>query len=431
MIRARCPHVFIIVVTLLGSGLALAQDDVADVPSKRLSVAGDPNMSYFLIGPTASAVPTAGYGLVVIMPGGAGGPDFHPFVKRIYKHALSPEYVVVQPIAVKWSPRQRVVWPTANDNLAYAKFTTEQFVDAVIKAVQGQHKINPLRIFTLSWSSSGPAAYAISLNKDSPIVGSYVAMSVFKPAQLGSLKGAAGHAYFIDHSPQDKVCPFRMAQEASRLLAAEGAQVTLKTYEGGHGWRGSVYPRISAGVKWLEENARPRQAIQEKEPNPAPKETPSEALLHDSFERSSEWTKGANVEGVEYLWDQNQAYKGKASMCLKKTVNRYLPIAEWRRTIPCSGPTALAVSAWVKAADAKKAIIDIQFIDSAGKAMGHEWAAYIGARQASDPAANHDWRQYEGAVTVPTNTRTIAVALQIYGPGNVWFDELLIRQKSN
>jgi RNA polymerase sigma-70 factor (ECF subfamily) len=55
----------------------------------------------------------------------------------------------------------------------------------------------------------------------------------------------------------------------------------------------------------------------------------------------------------------------------------------------------------------------------------------IGAREFSDPAVSHDWKRYEGAVTVPANTKTVAVALQIYGPGAVWFDELLLRQKSN
>jgi hypothetical protein len=43
---------------VLGSvGLASAQPDVADIPSQQLSVAGDPNLSYFLIGPVAKETP--------------------------------------------------------------------------------------------------------------------------------------------------------------------------------------------------------------------------------------------------------------------------------------------------------------------------------------------------------------------------------------
>lgn len=57
-------------------------------------------------------------------------------------------------------------------------------MSAVIKAVQGQHRIDPNRVFTLSWSSSGPAAYAISLQEQSPVVGSYIAMSVIVALQI-------------------------------------------------------------------------------------------------------------------------------------------------------------------------------------------------------------------------------------------------------
>jgi predicted esterase len=413
-----------------GLGPASAQEDVADVPSKRLSLPADPNLAYFLISPTGAEVPAEGYGLLVIMPGGDGGPGFHPFVKRICKYALGGRYVAAQPIAVKWSPRQEIVWPTKNDGLAYAKVTTEQFVDEVIKSVRGQYKINPRRIFTLTWSSSGPAGYAISLQKDSPVVGSYVAMSVFRPERLGSLATAAGRAYFIDHCPQDKVCPFRMAREASRLLSAAGAKVKLNLYSGGHGWQGDVYPRIAAGVHWLEENTRPASAGAEKAPGSAPA-APASTLLHDDFEQPTEWKQGARVGGVEYLWDQKVAYQGRASMSLKKTANRYFPIAEWHRTIAFSGPKALSVSAWVKAQDAWKAVIDVKFLDATGKSLGHEWAVYIGARESNDPPANHEWKEYQGVVNVPAAARSLILALQIYGPGTVWFDALTIQPKQD
>jgi predicted esterase len=425
-----CFHFVFAALILLGTSPAPAQDDVADIPSKRLSLPADPNLAYFLIGPTAAEVPPEGYGLMVIMPGGDGGPDFHPFVKRICKHTLGGRYVAVQPLAVKWSAQQKIVWPTKNDGLAYAKFTTEQFVDEVIKSVRGQYKIDGRKIFTLTWSSSGPAGYAISLQKDSPVVGSYVAMSVFRPERLGSLQAAAGHAYFIDHSPQDKVCPFRMAREASRLLTAAGAKVKLNMYAGGHGWQGDVYPRLSAGIRWLEGNAQPRSAVPEKAPGLTPAPPPS-GLLHDDFEQPTEWKQGARVAGVEYLWDQKQAYQGRASMSLKKRVDRFFPIAEWRRTIPCSGPKVLSVSIWVKAQDARKSTVDVQFLDSSGKSLGHQWATYIGAREPTDPPATHDWKEYQGVVNVPPAARSLTLALQIYGLGAVWFDELVIQPKQD
>ncbi len=266
---------------------ASAQSDVADIPSKQLSLAGDPNLSYFLIGPVAKETPADGYGLIVVLPGGDGKADSLAFVKRVYKNSLGGKYIVAQPIAVKWSPQQAVVWPTQNDALPYVKCTTERFVDEIVKVVREQYKINPLRIFTMSWSSSGPAGYAISLQKDSPIVGSYIAMSVFKPDKLGPLAQARGHAYFIEHSPQDKICPLAMAQEAVRLLTAEGAKVQFNQYTGGHGWRGNVYPRISAAIHWLEKNAQSRGTASEKNPAPAP--------VPESREQQTEGAQGPAV----------------------------------------------------------------------------------------------------------------------------------------
>jgi RNA polymerase sigma factor (sigma-70 family) len=229
--------------------------DVADVPSQDLRAAGDADQRYFLIGPKKDAKPPAeGHGLVVIMPGGDGSADFHPFVRRIYKNALSDRYLAAQPVAVKWTPDQQIVWPTKTNPVTGMKFGTEEFVEAVIEDVAKKHKLDRTRVFTLSWSSSGPAAYAASLQDKRSVTGSLVAMSVFNPKFLPPLKGANGHAYYLYHSPQDRVCPFRMAEQAKTSLAENGAKVRLETYEGGHGWRGDVYNDIRSGVEWLEKN---------------------------------------------------------------------------------------------------------------------------------------------------------------------------------
>jgi predicted esterase len=233
-------------------------DDIKDVPAQDLKIGKDENKRYFLIGPTKDAkAPAAGFGLVVVMPGGPGTADFHPFVKRIYKNAIPEGYVVAQPVAVKWNAKQEIVWPTAKDKDAIdgLKFTTEEFVDAVIGDVSAKHKINPARVFTLSWSSSGPAAYATSL-ANPKVRGSFVAMSVFKPDRLPKLDAAKGHAYFLYHSPDDRVCPYRMAEQAKKDLEKAGAKVKLEDYDGGHGWRGPLYDNIAIGIKWLESNAK-------------------------------------------------------------------------------------------------------------------------------------------------------------------------------
>jgi uncharacterized protein (TIGR03067 family) len=231
------------------------EDDVADVPSQDLRAGKDENKRYFLIGPGKDARrPKEGYRLVVILPGGPGSADFHPFVKRIYKYALPNGYLAAQPVAIKWTDEQAIVWPTRKNRVEGMKFSTEEFVAAVIKEVAAKHKVNPKRVFTLSWSSSGPAAYAISLS-DKGVTGSFIAMSVFNPRFLPPLEKARGHAYYLYHSPDDRVCPYRMAEQAARDLKEKEAKVKLTTYEGGHGWRGALYQNMRQGIEWLEQNS--------------------------------------------------------------------------------------------------------------------------------------------------------------------------------
>jgi predicted esterase len=243
----------------LPPGRLVAQEDVADIPAQDLRADKDDNKRYFLVGPhPGAAAPKEGYGLLVVLPGGGGGADFHPFVKRIYKNSIPNGYLLAQPVAVKWTDKQQIVWPTDKNRVDGMKFSTEEFVGAVIKDAGGRLKLDPRHVFTLTWSSSGPAAYAISLSSKG-VTGSFIAMSVFKPDLLPPLEQAKGHGYFLYHSPDDRVCPFRMAQQAVRDLEKAGATVKLTTYAGGHGWRGGLYDDIREGVQWLEQNhAGPR-----------------------------------------------------------------------------------------------------------------------------------------------------------------------------
>ncbi len=251
---ARVVAVAALAIALLSGGRLAAWDDVADVKSQDLRIGKDENKRYFLIEPPkAVKEPKKGYGLLVVLPGGDGGADFHPFVKRIYKNAVPEGYVLAQPVAVKWTDEQQIVWPTEKSSVEGMKFSTEDFIDAVIKDVGGKYTIDPERIFTLSWSSSGPAAYAASL-RSKKIAGSFIAMSVFKPDFLPPLKKAKGHAYYLYHSPDDRVCPYRMAEQAEKDLKENGATVKLATYDGDHGWRGNLYDDIKDGVEWLEKN---------------------------------------------------------------------------------------------------------------------------------------------------------------------------------
>jgi predicted esterase len=223
--------------------------------SEKRKAGDDENKQYFLIGASKDRkAPKNGFGLVVMMPGGDGSADFHPFVKRLFQNALPDGYLAVQPVAVKWTDEQEIVWPTERLKAEKMKFTTEEFVAAVISDVGKAFKLNPKRTFTLAWSSSGPAAYAISLQEKPVVAGSFIAMSVFRPDWLPELKAAKGHAYYLYHSPDDRVCPFRMVEAAQKRLKEEGAIVELSKYDGGHGWRGDTFDDVRTGIDWLEKN---------------------------------------------------------------------------------------------------------------------------------------------------------------------------------
>ncbi len=244
---------FFLLTTLLVGG-ALADDSVS---SKEMKIGGDDKKTYFLIGAEqAKKDPKDGLGLLVILPGGNGGKGFESFCKAIYKNDLSREYLVAQAVAPIWTADQakRLVWPTKRNPAPKMKFTTEEFIEALIRDVRKKHPINPSRIFTLGWSSGGPPSYAISLQDRTQVTGAYIAQSVFREGVLPSLKKARGRAFYIEHSPEDEVCPFALAEKAHKSLMKVRARVAFKSYEGGHGWTGNVHARIREAIRFLEKN---------------------------------------------------------------------------------------------------------------------------------------------------------------------------------
>lgn len=229
----------------------LDAEDVADIPSQDLRLDGDEKRRYLLAGPRPKEKePKNGFGLVVVMPGGSGEASFHPFVKRIYKNAVPDGFLVVQPVAPKWTEKQYVVWPTDEVKADGMKFSCDDFVEDVIAAVAKTRKIDPERVYTLSWSSSGPLAYLLSMRKGGAVRGSFIAMSVFHKNDY-DVELAKGKPYYLYHSAEDKTCPFAQAEEARDLLKKKGAVVEFATYVGGHGWHGDMFGDIRKGFGWL------------------------------------------------------------------------------------------------------------------------------------------------------------------------------------
>jgi RNA polymerase sigma-70 factor (ECF subfamily) len=139
------------------------------------------------------------------------------------------------------------------------------------------------------------------------------------------------------------------------------------------------------------------------------------------------WNRGAPVDGVEYIYAQDDGHSGSTSVAFRKTENRHFPIAQWSQTFDHGGSSsALEVSAWIKAQDVTKAVVDVQFTDAQGD-WTHEWAVFVGQRDQSDPVVTHDWREHTGTVDIPPGTQAITVGLQMYGPGAVAFDDVVAR----
>jgi predicted esterase len=217
----------------------------------------NPNMRYFLLGPKDKATaPADGYKLVVVLPGGDGSARFHPFVKNLYQQAFDDDYLIAQPVAFKWYRYQAITWPTRINPEMRQGFGTEDFIEAVIRDVKKHHPVNPKHVFTLAWSSGGPAAYNIALQQQTSVRGSYIAASVYRPRWHPPVANAKGRPFVIDHSPQDTICPFHLAQRAEDEILRAGGAVNFTTYQGGHGWRGDAFGRVRDGMAWLVEQTK-------------------------------------------------------------------------------------------------------------------------------------------------------------------------------
>jgi len=222
-------------------------DDVHDVPAQSYFVGGDLNKEYVVIGKTSSRPKK----LCVVMPGGPGGIEFLPFVKRILKFGLEYGWMVVEPIAVKWSDDPSyVVWPSATTPYAPAKFTTETFLDGILDELPSRLKMQIDGTYLLGWSSSGPAIYSYAGHGKHEIKGAFVAMSVFDPKSFGGQNKLRVGRFYLLHSPQDFI-PMSHPEAAKAALSNLGIPVKLDTYQGGHGWHGSVFDEIRDGMTFL------------------------------------------------------------------------------------------------------------------------------------------------------------------------------------
>lgn len=200
---------------------------------------------YILIPPTQAPQAPARVPLLLVLAGGDGSVEFHPFVRSLHEIALEGRFAVAHVIAPP-----HVVWPTRSSTTTWG--TTGETLMAILDDVARQQPIDKAQVYALAWSSSGPAVYEALLEPQSPLAGAFIAMSVFRPTDLPPLTAAAGRRVYLLHSPDDALCPYRMAADARDRLTAAGADVKLVDYAGGHGWHGPVQEHLKTGIAWLQ-----------------------------------------------------------------------------------------------------------------------------------------------------------------------------------
>jgi len=135
------------------------------------------------------------------------------------------------------------------------------------------------------------------------------------------------------------------------------------------------------------------------------------------------WTLGDVPKGVSIRRDNRITNTGAGSLRLSKSAENFFPPAGVSQTLD-RDPSwhAIEVGADVRAVRATKLVLDVQFAGDGQEA--HEWAAFIGAANPDDPPVTHDWKRYSGVVGVPAWAETITIAVQIWGPGTAWVDDV-------
>ena len=237
-------------------GTAWAQEIDPALAVEERKIGDDAMKRYFLIRHRADAgAEPKEVGLLLVLPGGPGSAEFLPFCANVLtKYGVPKDMVVAELVAPVWDKQEAMglVWPGRVIQSQKAKFTTEEFIDAVIDDVGAQVRIRPGQVFTLGWSSSGHVLYS-SAFENPRIRGSFIAMSRFMPMLRPLAEKARGKRFYFWHSPEDLICPYAEAEAAATLLSEKGASTIVRSYKGGHGWVPMTFyaDRIKEALEWF------------------------------------------------------------------------------------------------------------------------------------------------------------------------------------
>ncbi len=132
-----------------------------------------------------------------------------------------------------------------------------------------------------------------------------------------------------------------------------------------------------------------------------------------------------NESLIEFEWNDGIGFAATRGVHITKTEGKF-PYATFVQTIDSPGEDCLVqLTAHVKANEVGKAVLDLVFLDEKGEWVYHIWAQAIG-----EPWENstHDWKQYVAYAYVPSGTKRIEVSAQMYWPGELWLDNVELRE---
>ena len=249
----------------LSSGLLITEK------TKVKAVAGAKTVTTTLVSNTTAAKKTAAKepagipmadrpGLLVVLSDGDSDVALQAsYWQDVAGRGFGGKFLVALVSPPKWREKQTTLWLTRKNHaeVPEAAFTTESLVADVARDMESKYPINPVHVYLIGAGAGGPAAYACSLEANTPFHGFLLAQSAFRSAQLPPLANAKNRRYYLLHSRDDKRTPYFGATLAQNTLRAQGAAVKLsKATPNPDENQPASWEETVAGVKWLE--AAPR-----------------------------------------------------------------------------------------------------------------------------------------------------------------------------
>lgn len=128
---------------------------------------------------------------------------------------------------------------------------------------------------------------------------------------------------------------------------------------------------------------------------------------------------------ISFEWSGGTGFDGSRGVKITKKEGKF-PYATFLQTVPAPRDDRLVrLSARIKTAQVGKAVLDLVFLDDKDEWVYHIWVHTIG-----DPwgSGTHDWKEYVGYAYVPSGTKKIEVSAQMYWPGELWLDDIELRE---